>query len=808
MVRASFLAFKAQPLRLLGIAAGMVTTTTLALSCVSAYKAAFETKVRVSIGSELKIFHSKCKLSLNIDGPKIGAPKVARIRVRAPLLKIPAQVEQEFAWVGPADEAFLEGFSGIEKGAAAINNNPGLTVELLADGGSLEADLDSASLTAVLNGSWDKIEASAKASVAQTQKQPTDTQVAMNTQRQGAAGLGIQYKTSHHSESFQALPREQTLVALNQSGLNIQNEYSDSGPLQKTDTHSAHDSASTRVTIRDTKEEARTQGFDQSQTEEELKMTTIANSVGYPNVLKEGMEPVTTQSAVATQEPPREPIDVRQYMDTQNPTANVPPVPSGLAALAVGIQVQNQSAVSKNDKIASEPQGPAGPKAPVPTTPAKEHKDGEAEPNQGEDQAEATVSQSFSAQAEAGISEGTRTATLLREKSPQFTGVVREAFTSGAQPVAGAFVQILGTPWSTSTNENGFFRFDEAHIEGVLPIVITKQGYLKRRVDLRMNQTVEVELVSENAVSISSIAAKETKHVGAGFIFGQLVAEDNETVAGFRVDVFGPVFAKPIYLDEKGVPNQSLTATSSHGQFLVLNVKQGSYLIAAVDAKGVERAPHLLHISDNEGLVRRLSLGTRRHIHGRVFNATATNASIDAAEVRLLGSSQTVTTDRSGRFSLGPIYVDCSEMNYLQVEKSGFYRNRIDFACGKSEREERRLYAFSAAHVDGLAFESQMRLSSMSSVILGHASFNTSVKMQLWGPEEIDASANPRGRDFYFDNDGILNTERNRTSRNGNFVILNAPEGMSYVQSFNKENKTLSFWPVYLSPSTVNVYVQ
>ena len=43
---------------------------------------------------------------------------------------------------------------------------------------------------------------------------------------------------------------------------------------------------------------------------------------------------------------------------------------------------------------------------------------------------------------------------------------------------------------------------------------------------------------------------------------------------------------------------------------------------------------------------------------------------------------------------------------------------------------------------------------------------------------------------------------------NGNFVIMGAPEGLSYIQAFNKEGETLSYWPVYLAPSTINIYSQ
>lgn len=80
--------------------------------------------------------------------------------------------------------------------------------------------------------------------------------------------------------------------------------------------------------------------------------------------------------------------------------------------------------------------------------------------------------------------------------------------------------------------------------------------------------------------------------------------------------------------------------------------------------------------------------------------------------------------------------------------------------------------------------------------------------MQLWGPDETTPGNSGRGMDFYLEEDGVLNAGRNRTTKTGNFVILDAPEGLSYVQAFNKDGWTLSYWPIYTSASTVNVYAQ
>lgn len=413
------------------------------------------------------------------------------------------------------------------------------------------------------------------------------------------------------------------------------------------------------------------------------------------------------------------------------------------------------------------------------------------------------------------VAEPTPTPTPTPSPSPtptpaptvNFGGHVLEAFTGGATAVANANVQILGTQWSTTTDDHGFFSFAQASVEGILPVVITKDGYLKRLFELRKGVSADVELVQENSLSLAVVAAGASKSSNGSFIYGQLTSPANETLDGARVEVNGPGSAQPIYIDDNGIPNRLLSRTSTRGQFMLLNLQAGTYLITVVDALGRERAPHVLYVGEYEGVVRKFGLGEQHFIVGRVLNAGAANTKVDGARVQFLGSTATATTDPSGRFTLGPVFVDCKAANYVQVEKTGFYRNRLDYACG-NDQVERQLYAFSAASVDGSAADANATLNASTGAIMGHVGFSQSVKMQLWGPEELNPADTGRGTDYYYDNDGVVNLSRNRTSSNGNFLILGAPDGLSYIQAFSKDNKTLSYWPIFTSASTVNVYVQ
>jgi hypothetical protein len=199
-------------------------------------------------------------------------------------------------------------------------------------------------------------------------------------------------------------------------------------------------------------------------------------------------------------------------------------------------------------------------------------------------------------------------------------------------------------------------------------------------------------------------------------------------------------------------------------------------------------------------------VGEQKVVRGRILNALM-NLPVEGAAVQFRGNVKTATTAKNGSFVLGPVYVDCSELNYLQVEKPGFYRNRVDFACDSQERA-RSYYIFNASHVDGLAIDARTEMHPDLGIILGHTNFGHAVKMQLWGPDEINPNGAARGVETYFDNDGVLNGDLDRSTKSGNFAIFEAPDGLSYIQAFDPSGRTLSFWPILTSASTVNVYAQ
>jgi len=79
-------------------------------------------------------------------------------------------------------------------------------------------------------------------------------------------------------------------------------------------------------------------------------------------------------------------------------------------------------------------------------------------------------------------------------------------------------------------------------------------------------------------------------------------------------------------------------------------------------------------------------MGQKMIVRGIVSNAAA-NAPVDQAVVQILASIQTTQTDASGRFVLGPMYIDCGDINYIQVDKSGYYHSRVDYVCDSSNTE-------------------------------------------------------------------------------------------------------------------------
>lgn len=404
----------------------------------------------------------------------------------------------------------------------------------------------------------------------------------------------------------------------------------------------------------------------------------------------------------------------------------------------------------------------------------------------------------------------------------KFGGQVLEAFGSGKFAVADATVQVLGTDWTTTTDENGYFYFDTAEVSGVLPVVISKSGYLERRMDLRQKQLVECELVSENSLRLSELAARMEQKEGKAFVFGQLESRQKESLYGMQVEFIGksPVF--PIYINEQGLPDQSLRTATDKGQFLLFNVEPGTYVMTVYDPSGKTRAPRIVHLSSNEGLVRKFNLGELKTIRGKVLNPAKGNKPVVGVRVELLGSIQNSLTDNKGRFQLNSVYVDCNELNYLEVSpqknQENYKIHRIDFSCASSKQEEpaRKLYVYTNDFMTALASEVQMPLDQAIPAVLGHVSFKQPVKMQLWGPDEHESillehktvTQKLRGKDFYFSKDGILTPQLPYTTDKGDFIILEAPSELSYIQSFDTQNHTLSFWPIFTSQNTVNVYIQ
>ena len=394
--------------------------------------------------------------------------------------------------------------------------------------------------------------------------------------------------------------------------------------------------------------------------------------------------------------------------------------------------------------------------------------------------------------------------------APQgFRGRVLEAFSEGGQPVLHARIQIVGSAETTRSNERGEFSFESVNVDGVLPVIISKDGYRWRRVDLLAGRDYNVELVADNAVRIANLASGESSNPREGFLFGQIVDPAGAPLAGYRVELQGAndgvrLGAGPNYMDKNGAPSRQTSVSSERGQFLFSSVPEGTYLLVMNDAYGRERAPHIVHVGSGEGIVRKYSAGTQRHVSGRLINGQTTGSPVSGAQVQFLGNGHKVLTDRDGRFNFGDLFVDCDELNYLQMEHGSFFRNRFEYSCAEAGTS---YYPMPMSRIEGLASEASVQLASKSSFIVGHVGYNFSTKAQLIGPEEMEPTEAPRGYDFYFGTDGVIAPSRSGTSRGGNFIITGAPAEFSYLQVFDGKNRTRMIRPILGAPDTVNVTI-
>lgn len=741
--------------RIAAFAGVLGATATISLAAISIFnlKTQLETKVSVSIGSQLKLADGFGFDQTIVASNQIEAPEVKLLAVAAPRIRPIEAGPQEQVLVASAVQKPELAYDSIEL-AITFDESDEVMEDLGMNTHALTAMLrDPSTLVAKVNTQPVVRKRAESAPKAATKK-------AVATQVAAAPAEEIKQPVSNSVDNVAgivAMPTAKMLLALNDTAPGAQLGYSDAIKWVMGDVKDKANS------------EAKTAAKSPAPAAQEANLAldmpaqvnTQASAVAAQDAAADMTKEMDNQPALNTQaaEPAPRVVDVKAFMaETKEKAVEGTAGPQQLVAL-------NQ---------------PESKPAPVATEKAEQKAAAKTEP-------ELVVT--------------------VPAVQTLFSGKVVEAFTGGARPVANAEVQILGTQWVVRTDVEGRFAFNDINVDGVLPVVITKKEYLKRRVDLVARFGSVVELVSENSVGMSAMAAGQARSPSGGFIYGQLATLSGEPLDGMKVEISGPGMPRPVYVDANGIPNFRLTATSSRGQFMVLNANAGTYLVAATDSLGRERAPHIVHLGENEGLVRKFSLGEEKYIKGRVLNAAANGAPVDKAHVQLLGSLKTAQTASDGRFTLGPVFVDCASPNYVQFEKPGYYRNRVDFAC--SGAAERAFYVFPAAHLDAIAVEANQPLDANTGIVMGHASFKASVKMQLWGPEELNPeSGGSRGKDFYFDKDGILNPSRNRTGTNGNFTILDAPDGLSYMQAFSKDNKTLSFWPIYISPSTVNVYVQ
>ncbi len=399
--------------------------------------------------------------------------------------------------------------------------------------------------------------------------------------------------------------------------------------------------------------------------------------------------------------------------------------------------------------------------------------------------------------------------------------VVTEAFTSGQQPLGQVMAQFLGTEHVVYSDSTGRVDFDRNHIVGLLPVVFSKEGYLPRRVDLiggieRREQNVE--LISRNTMRILSMALSQQGFDVPNNLESKAIIMGEVDSSGFRGDRRGIEISlinqnnpehviNSIYFNNYGVPDKTLTSTAARGQFAFIGLEPGAYAIQMRN-QNQQLASHLMYVTEGEGVVTKLNIGSWQVIRGRVVNH-AGYASVSNAQIQLLGSSLTARTNQNGEFTLGPVMVDCNTLNYLQVSRRGYYRNRLEFQCAPQPLQrapvETTYAIINAAALQGVAGEVSVDLDANAAVVAGAVDTGQSIKTELWGPSE-GASSNlpPRGYDFYFDNGGSMDANLERTTRAGRFIILNAPADFSYLLYFNNRNETIGYWPVFTAPSTIS----
>jgi hypothetical protein len=407
----------------------------------------------------------------------------------------------------------------------------------------------------------------------------------------------------------------------------------------------------------------------------------------------------------------------------------------------------------------------------------------------------------------ADTNRGDSTGEVSSESIHGFAIAVKEAFQNGGVSIEGVHVKYQGAEGTLYTNSHGELTFDLPSTLKSVMVTLKKEGYLSRRILLKRGRKIEVELVSNNALSMAS-RATQTNNDHNNIIFIELMDPYQQARQGYYAALV-PVntnesHVRGFMIDEQGLPSADLKRTSTRGQVMFLNVLPGTYILHVVGSSGEIMAPHIIDTAKNEGTVAKLSLGTYEDIQGSIIDGSRANPKgMNGVQVQVLGNPRRAGTNQKGDFNLGRVRIACDAQNYLQIEGQNVYRNRLDYKCGSTASS--KYFALPQSYVDRVIEDSGARVSEMTGILFGQtrqAGLKVSLHSYSTGESQADE---PRGLDFYFDEKRRVSPSLEKTTESKTYSIFNAESGLKMLSVYNDKHEVIDERVVLVSPSTVNL---
>jgi hypothetical protein len=383
-------------------------------------------------------------------------------------------------------------------------------------------------------------------------------------------------------------------------------------------------------------------------------------------------------------------------------------------------------------------------------------------------------------------------------------GTVNTLFAPAGAPIPqeDVLIKVRGRKEATRSDSKGAFTLDLPKVRGTVFLEFLKAGY--HPVILAVNaedpKPLAVALASRHAVDQIAQRMGISQGSSRGIFIGRAVGADGAALHGLTAQLSVKADG-PFYFDDDGQPNRDARGTGADGRFLFLNVESGVvYVDAAVNGEPV--APFALSTVEGGELVQKTLQPVSGAIRGRLFNPVSSAPKLSplaGARVRVEGSTDYVTTDSFGAFTIGPIRWMKGERIALEFSAERFNNHR--YLINADNSGPLNLFAFPAAYISHLAQSMDVDLDPYAGIVMGKIT-GASVRVDAMADHSLTNNA----KDFYFDSHGRLKGSHEMTdSRFGTYMILNVPKGRAILEGSDANGMLRFSESIQSSPSSVSV---